>query len=134
MARLLKIVSNEKYELSTEEDILAIHLGYFLMHGKVSYSTDIKIAEKPKYVLLTLQNITDFCYLCEIEDYSYNNHEDLKKFIEYSPDVFKEENKKTWLLFSDMVKIPIDLLDKAYSEQDDTIKQFIKARANNKKL
>lgn len=31
-------------------------------------------------------------------------------------------------------KIPIDLLDKAYSEQDDTIKQFIKARANNKKL
>ena len=134
MARLLKIVSNEKYELSTEEDILAIHLGYFLMHGKVSYSTDIKVAEKPKYVLLTLQNITDFCYLCEIEDYSYNNHEDSKKFIEYSPDVFKEEDKKTWLLFSNMVKIPIDLLDKAYSEQDDTIKQFIKARANNKKL
>lgn len=31
-------------------------------------------------------------------------------------------------------KIPIDLLDKAYSEQDDTIKQFIKTRANNKKL
>ena len=31
-------------------------------------------------------------------------------------------------------KIPIDLLDKAYSKQDDTIKQFIKARANNKKL
>ena len=133
MARLLKIVSNGKYELSTEEDILAIHLGYFLMRGKVSYSTDIQIAEKPKYVLLTLQNITEFCYLCEIEDYSYNNHEDLKKFIEYSPDVFKED-KKTWLLFSNMVKIPIDLLYKAYSEQDDTIKQFINTRANNKKL
>ncbi len=29
MARLLKIVSNEKYKLSTEEDILAIHLEYY---------------------------------------------------------------------------------------------------------
>lgn len=44
MIRLLKLSINKEETLSSE-DILSIHLGYFLTHGKVAYSTDVSVAE-----------------------------------------------------------------------------------------
>lgn len=129
MVRLLKLSDNEDSILSSE-DILSIHLGCFLNHGKVAYSTNTAVASKPEYVLLTLGNVGDVCYLCHVADYAYKKDTIGDIFLEYSPDRYKYENKNTWLLFDSMQKIPVDFLDKVL---DDTIiSDFIKERANNK--
>ena len=70
MVRLLKLSVKEDKTLSSE-DILSIHLGYFLTHGKVAYSTNTSVAYQPVYVLLTLGKVDDICYLCHVADYAY---------------------------------------------------------------
>ena len=129
MVRLLKLSVNEDAILSSE-DILSIHLGYFFTHGKVAYSTNSPVADKPTYVLLTLGNVDDICYLCHVEEYSYKEDTIGETFSKYSPDLYKDKNKKTWLLFDSMQKISVDFLDELLS--DTTVQDFIKERANNK--
>lgn len=131
MIRLLKLSIN-KDEMLSSKDILSIHLGYFLTHGKVAYSTDVAVAEQPKYVLLTMGNIDDICYVCEVEDYAYKDEIKAQSFSKYSPDVYKEQERKTWFLFKTMQKIPVDFLDGLLA--DNTIKDFIGQRSNNKIL
>lgn len=131
MIRLLKLSTNKDEKLSSE-DILSIHLGYFLTHGKVAYSTDVAVAEKPEYVLLTIGNMDDICYICKVADYAYKDKIKAKSLSVYSPDVYKDEERGTWLLFNSMQKIPVDFLDKLLS--DTTIKDFIEQRSNNKIL
>lgn len=131
MIRLLKLSIN-KDELLSSEDILSIHLGYWKIHGKVAYSTDIPVAEKPDYVLLTLGNVEDICYVCQVADYAYKDNIKAQSFLPYAPDLYKNEEKKTWLLFNSMCKIPVDFLDSLLS--DTTIKNFITNRSNNKTL
>lgn len=129
MIRLLKLSVNED-EILSSEDILSIHLGYFLTHGKVAYSTNTPVAHKPAYILLTLGNVDDICYLCHVADYAYKEDTIRQVFSKYSPDRYKYENKTTWLLFDSMQKIPVDFLDELLS--DDTVHDFIKERSNNK--
>lgn len=129
MIRLLKLSVKQDKMLSSE-DILSIHLGYFLTHGKVAYSTNTSVADKPVYVLLTLGNVDNICYLCHVQDYAYKEDTAVSKFSKYSPDRYKYEQKKTWLLFDSMQKIPVDFLDELLS--DTTVHNFIKERANNK--
>lgn len=132
MIRALKLTIDGDSELSSE-DILSVHLGYFMTHGKVMYSTKIKVAEKPDYVLLVLGNVDDICYLCHVSDYAYESEPVEPKFREYSPDRYKDEEKnKTWFIFDSMQKIPIDFLDEILP--DNTMHNFIKDRANNKVL
>lgn len=131
MIRLLKLSEN-KDEILSSEDILSIYLGYFLTHGKVAYSTAIPVAEKPDFVLLTLGNDESVCYLCEVEDHAYMDNIKAQTFLEYTPDIYKEQEKKTWLMFNSMQKISIDFLDELLS--DNIIKEFIKNRSNNKTL
>ena len=71
--RLLKLSNNkgEKDKL-TSQDILSIHLGYFIMNGKVTYSTDKAIAKKPDYVILVLGN-SPVCYWCHVLDLKYHS-------------------------------------------------------------
>ncbi|WP_346889189.1 hypothetical protein [Clostridium sp. UBA1056] len=129
MIRLLKLSVNED-EILSSEDILSIHLGYFLTHGKVAYSTNTPVAYQPVYVLLTLGNVDDICYLCHVADYAYKEDTIGQIFLEYSPDIYKYENRTTWLLFDSMQKISVDFLDEILS--DTTVHDFIKERANNK--
>lgn len=131
MIRVLKLSVNGDSELSSE-DVLSIHLGYFMTHGKVAYSTDTKVAKIPQYVLLVLGNIDDICYLCHVSDYAYMTESVESKFIECSPDRYKNDKKNTWLIFDSMQRIPINFLDEILS--NDTIHDFIKKRANNKVL
>ena len=131
MVRLLKLSVNGDSELSSE-DVLSIHLGYFITYGKVVYSTNVKVAEQPQYVLLTLGNVEDVCYLCHVLDYSYNTESIEEDFIEYSPDRYKNDKKSTWLMFDTMQRIPVDFLDEILSEK--TVQNFIKERAVNKTL
>lgn len=131
MIRLLKL-STEKCELLSSEDVLSIHLGYFLTHGKVAYSTDVAIAEKPKCVILTLGNVEDICYVCEVEDYAYKDNVKASVLSAYTPDVYKNEERKTWLLFSSMQKVPVEFLDRLRS--DTVIRDFIRQRSNSKSL
>lgn len=134
MVRLLKL-SNNRDEVLSSEDILAIHLGYFLIHGKVTISTNIPFAEKPGYVLLTLGNVNDICYLCKVADYSYKDDIKAKSLLAYAPDVYKNQERNTLLLFDFMQKIPVDFLDELLSNDTMTmIKDFICQRANNKIL
>ena len=136
--RILKL-SNEKRsnELISSKDILAMHLGYFEINGKVAYSTDIPIANKPDYILLTLGNIKDICYLCHVEKYDYKGkgiyfspNETI--FKDNVPDKFKDDKNISWLLLDSMQKIPIDFLD-AINREGEVI-NFINDRANHKIL
>lgn len=131
MIRLLKLSIN-KEEILSSEDILSIHLGYFLTHGKVAYSTDVPVAEQPEYVLLTLGNVKDICYVCKVADYAYKNDTKAYALSAYTPDIYKDQKRKTWLLFNSMQKIPVDFLDGLLS--DTTVKDFIGQRSNNKIL
>lgn len=72
--RVLKLCNkeNEKDSLSSD-DVLSMHLGYFKRNGMVTYSTDVPIASKPDYVLLTLGNIEEICYLCHVKKWDYDN-------------------------------------------------------------
>lgn len=131
MIRLLKLSINNDEVLSSE-DVLSIHLGYFLTHGKVSYSTNVAVAEKPEYVLLTLGNVDNICYICKVSDYAYQDSVKAKSLSSYTPDLYKNQERKTWLLFDSMQKISVDFLDELLSNT--TIRDFIKQRSNNKIL
>ncbi len=136
--RILKL-SNEKgaSDSLSSMDILSMHLGYFLINGKVTYSTDVPIANKPDYVLLTLGNVENLCYLCHVENYDYMGKNmlflpDEKDFKDNAPDKYKDDKNVSWLLFDSMQKIPIDFLDEIYS--NGKITKFIKDSANNKNI
>lgn len=129
MIRLLKLSVNDDPALSSD-DILSIHIGYLLTHGKVAYSTDVAVSTQPAYVLLILGNVDDICYLCHVKEYVYNKNTIPPEFIQYSPDKYKNIKKKTWFLFDTMQKIPVDFLDELLS--CNAVHEFIKNRANNK--
>ena len=136
--RMLKL-SNEKgaSDSLSSMDILSIHLGYFGMNGKVTYSTNVPIATKPDYVLLTLGNVEDICYLCRVEKYDYRGRDITfspveKDFKDNAPDKYKDDENVSWLLLDSMQKIPTDFLDEIHTNQK--ITDFIKDRANNKSM
>lgn len=139
MIRLLKL--SDRYETLSSDEILFIHLGQYQTNGKVSYSTDAAVSVKPKYVLLVLGNVDNICYLCHIADYDYDpdsfraSRHLPDKFRQYSPDRYKEEHHKTWFIFDSMQKVPVDFIEQLLSDHSDTsVADFIKTRANNKKL
>lgn len=137
MIRLLKLVDDP--ELNSEDN-LSLHLGRYLTHGKVSYGTDIPVVERPRYVLLVLGNVEDICYLCHVADHDYDvnsfRYRELGEgFTEFVPDWYKETPHKTWFLFDSVQQIPIDFLEQLLSEQSGaSVSEFIKTRANNKKI
>lgn len=133
--RLLKLSNNkgEKDSL-TAQDILSIHLGYFHMNGKVTYSTDKAIANKPDYVILVLGNCP-VCYWCHVADYAYKNNELIKPqndFERYSPDKYKNDRNISWLLLDSMQEIPKEFLDSVQTNNE--VIEFISNRANHKKI
>lgn len=134
--RLLKL-SNSKGEKDalTSQDILSIHLGYYLMNGRVTYSTDKAIAKKPDYVILVLGNYP-VCYLCKVADYDYLNGQIFKSqkkdFEKYSPDKYKGDSNVSWLLLDSMKEIPKEFLDAIETNQE--VIEFIGNRANHKKI
>ncbi len=136
MIRLLKLADDEL----NSEDMLSIHLGRYLTHGRVSYGTNIPVAERPAYVLFVLGNVEDICYLCRVADYDYDpgffRGRPLEQiFTQLVPDCYRREEHKTWFVFDSMQKIPIDFLEQLLSDRSDTsVFQFIKTRANNKKI
>lgn len=138
MIRLLKL--SDRYETLSSDEILFIHLGQYKTNRKVSYSTDAPVSDKPKYVLLVLGNVDDICYLCHVADYKYDPDAFREsplpdKFREYSPERYKDEFHKTWFIFDSMQKIPVDFIEQLLSNHSDTsVSDFIKTRANNKKL
>lgn len=141
MIRLLKLSEDEDITLGSE-GILALHLGHYAIHGKVTYSTDIAIsdASELQYVLLVLGNVDDVCYLCHVEDCAYDpNSFKVKpleaKYRDNSPDRYKSESRKTWILFDSMQSISVDFLDQLLSKNSgSSVKEFIHSRANNKEL
>ena len=139
MIRLLKLVDDPEM---TRKETLAAHLGWYLIHGKVTYGTDIPVRHKPKYVLFVLGNVDNICYLCRVEKHSYRpvpckaDHisKKGKVYADYLPDFYTEEHK-TWFVFNSMQEIPIDFLEQLLSgHADNSVIDFIKTRANNKRL
>lgn len=134
--RLLKLSNNkgEKDKL-TSQDILSIHLGYFIMNGKVTYLTDKAIAKKPDYVILVLGN-SPVCYWCHVLDYDYKNGEIFKSqksnFVKYSPDKYKSDENISWLLLDSMQAIPKEFLDAVETNKE--VMEFVGNRANHKKI
>lgn len=134
--RLLKLSNNKGDKDSlTCQDILSIHLGYFLMNGKVTYSTDISIAKKPDYVILVLGNCP-VCYYCHVEKYDYKGGETFKSqdklFEQYAPDKYKNDSNVSWLLLDSMKEIPKEFLDAIETNKE--VLEFVGNRANHKKI
>lgn len=136
--RVLKISNNKRKEqMMSGLDVLNIHKKQFESKGKVTYSTGVPINRKPEKIILTLGNILDTLYLCEIEDHKYKEKGVLftpkeQEFIENISIEFKDEDNVSWLLVKAMKRISMD-----YFEDDNTkkvIRVFIKSRANNKTL
>ena len=138
MIRLLKL--SDRYETLSSDEIWFIHLGHYQTHGKVSYSTDAAVSDEPAYVLLVLGNVDDICYLCHVADHKYDPDAFKQshlpdQFRQYSPERYKDEFHKTWFIFDSMKKIPVDFIEQLLSNRSDTsVSDFIKTRANNKKL
>lgn len=133
MIRLLKLSNNKEDERKlSSEDVLSTYLGYYLTHGKVAFSTNISVSEKPDYVLLVLGNEEEICYLCNVEDHAYMDDTKAKSFLNYTPDMYKNQKEKTWFIFDSMKKVPVDFLDELVLSPHFSIIDFIKQRANNK--
>lgn len=119
----------------TSQDILSIHLGYFLMRGKVTYSTDIAIAKQPDYVILVLGGLP-VCYWCHVADYDYGNGKMIQPqksdFKLYAPDKYKEDENVSWLIIDSMKEIPKEFLESVKNNEE--IKEFINSRANHKTI
>lgn len=133
--RILKLSDNKgAKDLLSANDILAIHLGYYWMNEKVTFTTDIPIATQPDYVLLTVGNEDEYCYLCRVEDYKPAgealDEAGKQKFMASSPDKYLDDGNKVWLLFNSIQRLKTDFIDGVLS--NDSIKEFIKSRANNK--
>lgn len=133
---ILKL-SNEKWadDLLSSTDILSIHLGYFQMNGQVTYSTNIPIAYKPEYILLTAGNVEDICYLCHVEKYEYRGKDELfspneEVFRNNAPDKFKDNKNCSWLLLDSMEKVSTNFLEAMNIKN--MLTNFIKERANHK--
>lgn len=134
--RLLKLSNNEgKEDLLTAQDILSMHLGYYLMNGKVTYSTDLPIKDKPEYVILTPSKCP-VCYWCHVVDHDYKDGKKIKQenteFERYSPDKYKGDSNVSWLLLDSMKEFPKEFLK--VLETNNEVKEFIDNRANNKKI
>lgn len=136
--RVLKISNNKRKEQRMSGlDVLNIHKKQFESKGKVTYSTGVPINRKPEKIILTLGNILDTLYLCEIEDHKYEEKGVLFKpkeqeFIENTPVEFKDEDNVSWLLIKSMKRITMDYFEEKYTKK--AIERFIKSRANNKTL
>lgn len=132
--RMLKLSEKKDPRLSSM-DISSIYLGYFIVNGKVTYSTHVPIASKPDYVLLTLGNDDSICYLCHVEKYDYKGKgisfsPDEKDIMTYIPEIYGSEENVSWLLLDSMHKIPLDFLCGVC--KDEKMIEFVKNRANNK--
>lgn len=133
---LLKLSNNKgEKDTLTSQDILSIYLGYYLMNGKVTYSTDKAIAQKPDYVILALGNYP-ICYWCHVVNYDYQNGNMFKPqdadFKLYLPDKYKYDSNVSWLLLDSMKEIPKEFLENIDTNQQ--IIEFIKNRANHKRI
>lgn len=136
--RVLKISNNKRKEQGMSGlEVLNIHKKQFDAKGKVTYSTGVPINRKPEKIILTLGNVLDTLYLCEIEEHKYKAKGVLFKpkeqeIIENIPIEFNDEDNVSWLLIKSMKRISIDYFE------DDNIKKaihvFIRSRANNKTL
>lgn len=132
--RMLKLSEDKDPRLSSM-DISSIYLGYFVVNGKVTYSTHVPIASKPDYLLLTLGNDDSICYLCHVEKYDYKGKSisfspDEKDIQNYIPEIYKSEENVSWLLLDSMQKISLDFLCGLC--KDEKMVEFVKNRANNK--
>lgn len=130
MIRLLKLSNKKDFKFSSRE-ILDIHLEFYNKNSIVTYSTNIPVNKKPEYVVLVLGNVENVCYLCHVSKHEYL--EEVGKsididFINNSPIEFKDDDKKTWLMFDSIKEITTDYWNNTI------IVDFIKSRANNKKL
>lgn len=134
--RLLKLSNNkgEKDEL-TSQDILSIHLGYYLMNGKVTYSTDKAIAKQPDYVILVLGNFP-ICYWCHVADHDYQGGKMFRpaksEFEHFSPDKYKGDSNVSWLILDSMKELPKEFLDAIEDNQE--VMEFVSNRANHKRI
>ncbi|MCM1172526.1 MAG: hypothetical protein NC393_10440 [Clostridium sp.] len=133
--RILKL-SNDKgaKDLLSAMDILSMHLGYFWIKGKVTYTTNIPISTQPDYALLTVGNEDNVCFLCHVDRFKEAQKEmsldEKQEFMNYAPEKYFDDGQATWLRFDSMQKIPTDFLDVVLS--DEKITDYIKSRANNK--
>ena len=134
--RLLKLSDNKGAKDSlTARDILSIHLGYFYMNGKVTYSTDKAISTQPDYVILVLGNLP-ICYCCHVARYQYGKGAMFKPqhldFEKYLPDKYKNDSNISWLVLDSMKEIPKEFLDAVETNKE--VIEFITDRANHKKV
>lgn len=137
MNKVLKLSDTNEYDLPAR-DIAAMHYGYYLSTGKVTYTTD-KILDNNadvNNILLMVGNKHLLFYWCHVECfYSFGNKREIHtEFDEYSPVKYKSVPQKKWILFDKMELIPQSFTDTSWNSPE-LIKELIKnPRMNHKNI
>lgn len=138
MNKMLKLSDNNEYRL-TAKDIAAIHYGYYLTKGKVTYTTGIAFDNNidVENILLMVGNKEPVFYWCRVNKF-HSFGKGIKQIDssmeEYSPDIYKEEPNTTWILFDKMELLPQSFTNLLCKEPD-LLKNLIeKPRTNQKNI
>lgn len=138
MNKVLKISDNNDYGLPAK-DIAAIHYGYCLSNGKVTYTTGIPFDKNIiiENILLMVENQNPVFYWCHVENfYSFGKgNKNIYSSIDmYSPAMYKEQPNTTWILFDKMELLPQSLTN-ILCYQPDLLHDLIeRPRSNHKNI
>lgn len=138
MNKVLKLSNDNECDL-TAKDIAAIHYGYCLANGKVTYTTGIPFDNNitVENILLMTENKNPVFYWCHVEDF-HSYGKGVKRVYRaidmYSPAIYKEQPNTTWILFDKMELLPQSLTN-ILCNQPDLLHELIEnPRSNHKNI
>ena len=138
MDKILKLTDDDEWGL-TAKDIAAIHYGYCLANGKVTFTTGLPFDNNimVENILLMTENKNPVFYWCHVEKfYSFGKGSEgvYHDITMYSPGIYDEEPNTTWILFDKMELLPQSLTN-ILCNQPDLLHELIeKPRSNHKNI
>lgn len=138
MNKVLKLSDDNESGL-TAKDIAAIHYGYCLVNGKVTFTTGLPFDNNimVENILLMTENKNPVFYWCHVEDfYSYGKGAEgvYHDITMYLPKIYDGESNTTWILFDKMELLPQSLTN-ILCKQPDLLHELIeKPRSNHKNI
>ena len=96
--------------------VMNVHINELNKKGKVTFSTNIPIAEQPVLVYLCASSLGNQCYQCHVWRYDFRKAGEYfipedKSFQMYAPQQFADTEKTTWLIFDSIKRLPISQVD-----------------------
>lgn len=138
MNKVLKITDNNEYGLPAK-DIAAIHYGYCLSNGLVTYTTGVPFNNNitVENILLMVGNGSPAFYWCHVDHfYSYGKGaKGINSSMDpYSPKIYEGQSNTTWILFDKMELLPQSFTDLLCGQPELFYKLIEETRMNHKNI